>query len=413
MPGHPIPNHAAPDRPLAWMRLTVDIGFAVLLIVCATRYFTYHPLADGGIAVLLLAAGSGAAYAVAAIGPPQALRRRAGVLAATGLWLPLAVIAPSFGWCAFALFFAVHRALSRVTATIVSGAIVVAVSAGLFLMSDGEDLGLVLGPFFGGLVLSFAYDALDRALENRRRLVTELMDAREQLARSEREAGALAERNRVAGELHDTVVQRTASALLLLESGEEAGGRTRAAVAEAREVLRESLLETRRLLHGLAQPRDDGASFAAAIAELAEQHGAELAVVGDGADPGDEAAHALLRVAQEALVNAGKHARASSLRVTLTFFEGAVGVDIADDGVGFAPAELPADAGGYGLRAMAWRVEHLGGSFSLESAPGRGTVVAGVVPSEASTGAGGATDSPDAAGDPRSAADPEAAGDPA
>lgn len=387
------------------MHLAVDIGFAVLLIVCATRYFTYHPLADGGVPVLLLATGSGIAYAVAAIGPAHPLRRRIGVLVATGLWLPLVVVAPSFGWCAFALFFAVHRVLRRRTAMLVSATIVVAVSAGLFLMSNGEDLGLVLGPFFGGLVLSLAYDALDRALENRRRLIQELVDAREQLARSEREAGALAERNRVAGELHDTVVQRTASALLLLESDEEASGQAPAAVAEAREVLREALAETRRLLHGLAGPRNERRSLTAELTELAHRHGAALSVVGDERDPGDDAVHALLRVAQEALINADKHARASSVRVTLTFFEGAVGVDVADDGVGFAPADpadptaepsadpstepsadRPTGPSGYGLRAMAWRVENLGGSFSLESSPGQGTVVAGVVPSAPSAG---------------------------
>lgn len=99
-----------------------------------------------------------------------------------------------------------------------------AVSVGLFLMSRGDDLGLVLGPFFGGLVLTYAYTALDRALDARRTLIAELVDTREQLARSERDAGALAERERVAGELHDTVVQRTATALLMLESDDLHGG---------------------------------------------------------------------------------------------------------------------------------------------------------------------------------------------
>lgn len=380
MSAQPVPQHPSPDGPIAGMHLTVDIGFAVLLIVCAVRYFTYHPLADGGWTVLLLALGSGIAYAVAAIGPARTRRRAVGVLAATGLWLPLAVIAPSFGWCAFALFFAVHRVLPRGPASLVSAAIVVAVSAGLLLMSRGEDLGLVLGPFFGGLVLFFAYDALDRALENRRRLIAELVEAREQLARSEREAGALAERTRVAGELHDTVVQRTASALLLLETDEAASGRNPAAVADAREVLREALAETRQLMHGLSRARSDDRSLTEMISDLAAQHGAAFSAVGDERPPGEEAAHALLRVAQEALVNAGKHARASAVHVTLTYFDGAVGVDIADDGVGFAPEARPADPDGYGLRAMAWRVESLGGVFSLESAPGHGTVVAGVIP---------------------------------
>ncbi|WP_449276854.1 sensor histidine kinase [Leucobacter sp. GX24907] len=377
------------------MNVTVDAGFAVLLVVCGTRYFTYHPFDDRGFAVLLLALGSGIAYAVAVLGSSHPLTQRIGILLATTLWLPLVVMAPSFGWCAFALFFAVHRVLLRRPAMVVSSTVVVAVSAGLFLMSEGEDLGLVLGPFFGGLVLSFAYGALDRALENRRRLIDELVDARAQLDRSEREAVALVERNRVASELHDVVVQRTASALLLLESEGEAAGRASAAVVEARDVLREALAETRRLLHGLARPRAQRRSLVAALRELADEHGAAFAIVGEEHDPGDAAAHALLRVAQEALVNVEKHARASSARVTLTFFEGAVGIDVADDGVGFdterrsADADADADADGYGLRAMAWRAESLGGSFTVESHPGRGTVVAGVVPSEIDAGGGG------------------------
>lgn len=287
------------------MHLTVDIGFGVLLVVCAMRYFTFHPLTQDGIPVLVLAIGSGIAYAVAAIGPAHPRRRRMGAVVATALWLPLVIMAPSFGWCAFALFFAVYRVLPRRVAVVVSATIVVAVSTGLFLMSNGEDLGLVLGPFFGGLVLAFAYDTLERTLEARRRLIEELVDTREQLARSEREAGALTERNRVAGELHDTVVQRTASALLLLESGEEAGHDAPAVVVEAREVLRQALVETRQLLHGLTQSRDGHPSLTAAVAGLAERYGAALSVVGEEHDAGDDVEHALLRVAEEALINVG------------------------------------------------------------------------------------------------------------
>lgn len=176
------------------------------------------------------------------------------------------------------------------------------------------------------------------------------------------------------------MVQRTASALLLLETDEAASGRNPAAVADAREVLREALAETRQLMHGLSRARSDDRSLTEMISDLAVQHGAAFSAVGDERPPGEEAAHALLRVAQEALVNAGKHSRASAVHVTLTYFDGAVGVDIADDGVGFAPEARPADPDGYGLRAMAWRVESLGGVFSLESAPGHGTVVAGVIP---------------------------------
>ncbi|KAA9395708.1 sensor histidine kinase [Kocuria coralli] len=370
---------ATPDRPLIAMHLSVDIGFAVLLVVCALRYFAYHPFNGVGVAVLALASGSGACYALAVISRFVLRRQQLGIILAAVLWLPLAVLAPSFAWCAFPLFFALRRVLRRRAALIGSAMVVLAVSVGLFLMSNGEDLGLVLGPFFGGLTLSFAVDALEQALENRGRLNAELLRTQEQLARSEREAGALAERNRFASELHDTVVQRTASALILLQSEDERETGTPETVAEAREVLRESLIETRQLVHGLTRPQGSS-SLTSDIAALARDHEAKQTTVGTEVAVDAEVAHALLRVVQEALINAGKHARASSIRVTVTFFGRSVGVDIADDGIGFEPDAVQEDTGGYGLRAMAWRMESLGGTFTVESTPGRGTVVAGIVP---------------------------------
>jgi signal transduction histidine kinase len=68
--------------------------------------------------------------------------------------------------------------------------------------------------------------------------------------------------------------------------------------------------------------------------------------------------------------------------LTLGFLPDAVTLDIYDDGTGFDPkaAAPPSDAGGYGLRAMRQRVEQLGGVFSVESAPGEGTIVAAQLP---------------------------------
>ncbi|QIK63672.1 hypothetical protein G7068_11060 [Leucobacter viscericola] len=143
------------------MDLAVDIGFGVLLLVCGVRYFAYHPFSGNGPLILALAICAGLSYAVGVIGRRRrvtaanrhlsAVRSRQGIglLLATAFWLPLTILAPSFAWCAFALFFAVHRVLSGRVAIILSGAIVVAVSLGLLIMSQGQDLGLVLGPFFG------------------------------------------------------------------------------------------------------------------------------------------------------------------------------------------------------------------------------------------------------------------------
>jgi signal transduction histidine kinase len=376
------------STPLAGGRidLAVDVGFVALMVVCGARYFTRHPFEGDGVIALILAIGATASYAVAVIGGGighDERWRRGGVLLATALWVGLAVLAPSFGWCAFALFFAVHRVLQGTRALVLSTIIVLAVSAGLFLMSRGDDLGLVLGPLLGGIVLSAAYGALDRALAAQRSLNDELLAARDQLAASEREAGALSERNRVAGELHDTVVQRTASVLLLLESSRHGSPD----VIEAREGLRDALTQTRRVLHGLAAPADDREPLAATLARLvddarsADAAGAEFAVVGVPRDVSDTTAHALQRIVQEALVNVRKHAAAQHARVTLTFFPEAIGVDIADDGAGITRTTGSAD--GVGLRAMRWRAESLGGSFTVGPLGESGTVVSAVIPDAA------------------------------
>jgi len=386
------------------MDRVVDIGFAVLLIVCGIRYFSRHPLEGEGSAALVLAIGTGVSYAIAVIGrrSPQrdprtagleavGSRQAIGLLVSTGFWLPLAVLAPSFGWCGFALFFAVHRVIRGRLAIVISTAIVVAVSTGLLIMSKGDDLGLVLGPFFGGLVLTYAYTALDRALEAQRTLNAQLVETREQLARSERDAGALAERERVASELHDTVVQRTATALLMLESDDLRGGEQSAVVGEARDALREGLVQTRQLLHGLADPREHDVPLAAALESQARAAGAEFVMVGDERTIPDAISHALTRVVQEALLNSRKHAQATWSRVTLTFFDAEVGVDVADDGIGFTAREadsatIDSESGGFGIRAMTWRIENLDGALTIESYPDEGTIVSAIVPDAAHDG---------------------------
>ncbi|GAA1320748.1 sensor histidine kinase [Leucobacter albus] len=422
---------AATQKPTASLAvdIAVDAGFGVLLVVCGLRYFAFHELAGTGMLVLALAIASGLSYATAVLGGRRARDgrapgsgnaplaqhpaanpqgsgawQRAWLLAATAIWLPLVVLAPSFGWCAFALFFAIHRVLSGGRALALSATIVVAVSIGLYLMSGGADLGLVLGPFFGGLVLAYAYWALDRALGEQRRLNTELLDTREQLARTERVAGAAAERERVASELHDTVAQRTAEALLRLEA-EHAASAGGATSDEARGALRLALTETREFMLGLVTPRAARpAGLTDALRALAGEARATFEVTGTERTLPDEASHALQRVTQEALTNVRKHAAATHTKVTLNYFPDAVGVDIADDGAGFARKAASEGESGFGIRAMGWRIRNLGGTLTIESAPGRGTAVAATVPdAPRAVGVGGAAGS--GAGGSASAAD--------
>ncbi|GAA2834495.1 signal transduction histidine kinase [Leucobacter komagatae] len=370
--------------------LAVDLGFGVLLVVCGLRYFTYHELAGTGILVLALALAAGASYAVALVrGPDNRGWQRAWLLTATAVWLPLVALAPSFGWSAFALFFAIHRVLSGARALALSATIVVAVSVGLYLMSNGTDLGLVLGPFFGGLVLAYAYWELDRSLATQKRLNLELLETRDKLAQTERVAGAAEERQRVASELHDTVAQRTAEALLRLEA-ERTAPQTSQASTEALTALRQALSETRSFMLGLVTPNtQQPVGLTEVLRNLADAAEATFERFGTERPIPDEASHALQRVTQEALANARKHAHASLTKVTLTYFADSVGVDIADNGAGFTvpevpdttPAPTPASPdSGFGIRAMHWRMRSLGGSLTVESAPGAGTTIAAVTP---------------------------------
>jgi signal transduction histidine kinase len=85
----------------------------------------------------------------------------------------------------------------------------------------------------------------------------------------------------------------------------------------------------------------------------------------------------LLRAAQEALANVAKHAAAGSVRVSLSFVDGFVGLEVRDDGRGFDP---DGPALGYGLAGMRRRAAQVGGAVSVTSSAGAGTTVRVEVP---------------------------------
>jgi signal transduction histidine kinase len=97
--------------------------------------------------------------------------------------------------------------------------------------------------------------------------------------------------------------------------------------------------------------------------------------------PDEEARIILYRVAQEALTNVRKHARAGEAEVLLSRRDGGFVVRITDDGVGFTPEETPSVPGHLGLAAMRERIELAGGTIRIDSAPQTGTVVECWLPS--------------------------------
>lgn len=212
--------------------------------------------------------------------------------------------------------------------------------------------------------------------------------AREELERTRRElelashqAGVLAERQRLAREIHDTLAQGFASIVVQLEAAEAVVGpeaSVRPYLEQARAAAREGLSETRRMVYALRPELLENTSLPEALGRLVQRFEqesglrAQFTLSGEPKALAPELEVGLLRVAQEALSNIRKHAQARQAALTLTYAGHVVLLDVQDDGVGLPSTLL----GGFGLRSMRERVEALGGRMTVESEPGQGTTLA-------------------------------------
>ena len=225
-----------------------------------------------------------------------------------------------------------------------------------------------------GFAVLFGYwiSSIMRQSLGRREVIAELEETRSELAAVSHRAGVLAERERLAREIHDTLAQGFTSVVVLLELAESevdtdpAAARQR--LATARRTARQNLAEARALVAALTPVDLQASPLPEAIGRLVDRFGVEtglparLSVTGEPRSLPANAEVVLLRAAQEALANVRKHAGAGRVEVSL---DGAVLV-VADDGAGFDPA---APTGGYGLAGMRRRVEEIGGTVSIASGP--------------------------------------------
>jgi DNA-binding NarL/FixJ family response regulator/two-component sensor histidine kinase len=201
------------------------------------------------------------------------------------------------------------------------------------------------------------------------------------------------ERNRLAREVHDTLAQGLTAITLQLEAADRLmppGAEAKRLVGEARTLARTSLAEARRAVWGLAPSPLDGRTLAEAVADEVAGFGRRTGLTAGFSARGEmptvagETAAAVLRVVQEALHNVEKHAQASRVRVELEYRQaggsGQLSFLVADDGIGFDPADPRADVGGgFGLTSMQERMHLAGGRLEVESAPGWGARVRGQV----------------------------------
>jgi signal transduction histidine kinase len=214
-------------------------------------------------------------------------------------------------------------------------------------------------------------------------IIDQLEATRAELAAAQHEAGRLAERQRLAADIHDTLAQGFTSVLMLIQAAQADldGSHPRAGrhLDLAARAARENLAEARALVAGLPPAQLDGGTLPDALRRLSQAPGvdASFGLSGTPRTLPTATEVVLLRVCQEALANVRKHARAQRATVELGYDPDTVRLDVSDDGAGF---DLDRVSGGYGLHGMRTRVAEAGGTLTVHSSPGAGTRVSAMVP---------------------------------
>lgn len=387
-------NAIPTNRVLTWCLHLLLI--ALLVLAAARAVAGEDPRAGAVIAVAVLC---GAVYAVGPLLPRvrTSWQVAAGWLGAVSVvWMALVVLTADGVWVAFPLYFLQLHLLPRraeLVAVIVTAlAAITAFAAHQGVFSPVAALGPALGAAVAVAVV-WGYEALYRESEQRRHLIEELTATRADLALAQHTAGVLAERERLAHEIHDTLAQGLSSIQLLLRAAErslpDTAGTAARHVDQARQAAADNLAEARRFVAAHSPPALDDTTLAGALERLCATTSTRHPITARFHLTGDltplSTAHevALLRIAQAALANTVRHAEATTAEITLSYLGDEIALDIVDDGIGFDLDGLPAPdpgEGGFGLAAMRTRARVLGGTLTVESTPDRGTALAARLP---------------------------------
>jgi signal transduction histidine kinase len=293
-------------------------------------------------------------------------------------------------------YFTLGRRAGYALAALCLGAVVLALSSRPGWHTDEEGISDLL-MFCVGLVFAIAMAAVahreDAARVRAEGLLAELADSHRRLrgyAEQVAELATAAERNRLARDIHDHVGHHLTVISVQLEKAAafrdlDPGAADRA-LADARDSARTALEDVRRSV-GTLRARDEAFSLAGALESLAERlggggFGVTLDIRGEESGHGGTALLALYHAAQESLTNACRHAGAERATVRVRLAGGEARLEIADAGRGFTPG--PYD--GFGIQGMRERMELVGGSLRIDSAPGHGTRVTATVPAGSGDG---------------------------
>jgi PAS domain S-box-containing protein len=225
---------------------------------------------------------------------------------------------------------------------------------------------------------------LTRALAHQATLAIQLT----RLSAQSRQSAVMAERNRMARDIHDTLAQGFTGVIVQLEAAGEAMSQSRTArvsdhLNQAGELARESLREARRSVQALRPQALEGKQLSEALKDLAKKMTAgttvkaEFTLQGKRRKLPPEWETNLLRIGQEVLTNVLRHARANEFKVLLVFDSSEIRLELRDNGCGFDPQRKHE---GFGLQGMRERAEGMGGRLTIQSAPVQGTAISIVLP---------------------------------
>lgn len=269
------------------------------------------------------------------------------------------------------------------------------------LSGDELNLAITLGGMALAGVIGWSIRRFEAETIARRAALTELAEAHTELTRAladnidlqdrlvaeARESGVVAERARIAADIHDTLAAALTGIVSQLEAVDAqvpADERVRSRLQVSMELARDALREARQSIHALRPAVLDGRDVAGALRALTgelEQTGALEASFhssGNRVPVPAGVEDTAVRIAREALTNVRRHARATQVHLTLSYLGDVVALDIADDGVGFDPDAVSASS--HGLALMTERATNLGGALDIQSEPGSGTTLTATLP---------------------------------
>lgn len=396
-------------RALRAARAGVHLVFILLVGVSALRAW------DRGLDLRLALAAGVALTGVylagrwAAAGGPRAASLWFVLLG--GVWLAALWASPEFVWVSFPLLLVGGHLFGGVRGVLV-GVGIVAVAIGVPWLTRGSvTLAEVLGPVIGGAVavgMARGYTSVLADAAEHRRLNASLLAAQREaedlqaaLARAQRAEGALAERTRLARDIHDTIAQEFASIALLARAGESRAGAARdpavlgadddPALDRIASIARRGAEDARRIVAALLPAELESTelpdALARVVAGFSEESGIAATWQAEPTRPiGTAAEVALLRTLQTALANVRAHAHATRVGVELREIGAMVRLDIVDDGIGFDVASWGSGraprsgAQSVGLREARERLRECGGGLDIEGAPGDGTALSAWLP---------------------------------